>query len=269
MPVTEPAATQPPNWASFVPTDLIDGDATLKLTFNWLKGHGTIPQPPDRADRLPEVIVLLVLTLALPAAMVWILCLFMDWRGAAWVGVVFALVMLLLIWMYDTVWVPRRAPEPVQRDPADLRAWKEARTKPEFWLGLAARNDQAGFTRECAELVAWIAQTREVRIANDRGRLDYGVSVFALGRHRVVAHTPLTFAERPVELIRDFAGSSRYFLARRSLLMSLKKVADGTEPVDRFRTHFRFDYVHVEQLTDFAKTAMFRPKGVPHRDDSH
>jgi hypothetical protein len=258
--VAETTTNQPLNWAWIYPAGLIDAEATKQLTFNWLKAASKEEIIWVEDPRPGQLTLVLFMTLAVPALMAGALCLYMDYRSAILIALIFAVVFAILARIYVGLPRGRRRTKKVGADPA-LMAWKEARTKREFWDAFLANNDLNGFIRECAELVAWQVQSRNVHIALAN---PYGASIFAMqGVAPVVARCLLTFGVAPVDVARDFAGTKGYFSAARGIFFSHKRVADGSAPVNNFSTRVNLQYFDVEALVLMAKAAKDRPGPAP------
>jgi hypothetical protein len=249
--MAEPAKAQPAAGACVWPgpADLRDPIASSKITFNWLK---STPTPADTGPPPPIGTFFFVLGLVIfaPAALIWALCLFMDWRSAVLIGVVFTVILLLLVYVYIGLGPTDVRPKPSvdRRAAASLRAWKLARTRLGFWQRVAGTGRGYAFEVECAELMAAILQTRDVWIT--RAHDDYGVDIVACkDGKRYVAQCKLARRGPPsINVIRELAGSTWYFGATIGMLFSMQKVAETRTQAGEFARVCHLQYWDLEAI---------------------
>jgi hypothetical protein len=263
--MAEPAKAQPAAGACVWPgpADLRDPIASKKITFNWLKTEATPiekgPPPP-----IGTFLMVLALMIAAPMALVWALSVYLDWRSAILIGVVFTVILTILIYLYMGL-APNRLSRakpklaPDHRANAALHAWKLDRTKTSFWQRVAASGNGHAFEIECAELMAGLLQTRDVWLTRQTD--DYGVDIVACkDGKKYVAQCKLARKGPPsINVIRELAGSTCYFGATEGWLFSMQRVQETRTQASEFARVCKLQFWDLEAILFLAHQLATKP----------
>jgi hypothetical protein len=251
--------------SSDIPPNLVDASVTAGLTYNWIKGHGGEKIRVRKGAGLGEFLLVILMTLLVPAGTFWVLCNFVDVMSAASVAVIFALTMLILMYIYVGITDFIVVPSPVNQELLD---WKHARLEREFWKELHVEARHRDFVRECAELVAWLAQTgpvpfdvqpRYVSIARKDNEFGVDILSFNAGDNRWLARCYLNENPKPVDAVRCFAGSKAYFKAKNGIIFSFDSLADRSLAMTAFTSEMNIKLQNIEDILALAHRALKNP----------
>jgi len=130
----------------------------------------------------------------------------------------------------------------------EIDAWRATRCDAAFWDGGV---DEAGFERECAELLAGHFRTGQVMMT--RAANDYGVDVLLCApQEKIVAQCKPWVNKVGAAQVRALAGSKAFFGADRAVLMTIVGPQDDGEQARDFAQALKLELWDVTRIVAAA-----------------